>query len=54
MSRSTLDTPSQNEIDFINDIMSESVNGYTQEVIENTRYNDPNYPENVFNKKKTL
>lgn len=54
ISRSTLDTPSQNEIDFINDIMSESANGYTQEVIENTRYNDPNYPENVFQKIKTL
>ena len=33
--------------DFINDIMSESENGYTLDVIEKTRFFDPNYPENV-------
>ena len=54
LKRNELGTPSQNEIDFINDIMSESENGYTKEVIENTRYNDPLYPENVFKKIKAL
>ena len=34
--------------------MSETTNGYTKEVIENTRYNDPLYPENVLKKIKAL
>ena len=38
----------QNELDFVRDIMSESENGYTLDIIEKTRYNDPDYPENVF------
>ena len=48
ISRNSLKDPYQNELDFINDIMSESSNGYTIDVIEKTRYNDPDYPENVF------
>lgn len=47
VSRDTLSTPYQNELDYINDIMSESENGYTIDVIEKTRYYDPDYPENV-------
>ena len=31
--------------------MSESENGYTLDVIEKSRFNDPNYPENVFKKR---
>lgn len=46
-SRASLKDPYQNEQDFINDIMSESVNGYTQEVIEKTRYNDPEDPRKI-------
>lgn len=46
--RDSLKDPYQNELDFINDIMSESENGYTLDVIEKTRYYDPDYPENVF------
>lgn len=46
-SRASLKDPYQNEQDFINDIMSESVNGYTQEVIERTRYNDPEEPRKI-------
>ncbi len=47
ISRASLKTPYENEMDFINDIMSESENGYTLDIIEKTRYYDPNYPENV-------
>lgn len=49
--RASLGSPNQNEIEFINDIMSESENGYTLDVIERSRFNDPNYPENVFKKR---
>ena len=58
ISRSSLKDSYQNELDFINDIMSESENGYTLDVIEKTRYYDYDYPENViginYTKKKTL
>ena len=47
ISRDSLSTSYQNEIDFINDIMSESENGYTTDIIEKTRYYDLDYPENV-------
>ena len=50
--RDSLGTPEQNELDFINDIMSESANGYTLDIIEKTRYYDPDYPENVFERKR--
>ena len=46
--RKSLKNSYQNELDFINDIMSESENGYTLDIIEKTRYDDPDYPENVF------
>lgn len=45
--RKSLNTPYQNELDFIDSIMSESENGYTLDIIEKTRYYDPDYPENV-------
>ena len=48
VSRDSLGDSYQNELDFISDIMSESENGYTLDIIEKTRYNDPDYPENVF------
>ena len=51
-SRKNMQTPEENEIAFINDIMSESENGYTLDVIEKTRYYDQNCPENVLNYKK--
>lgn len=51
ISRDSLKTSYENEIDFINDIMSETSNGYTLDIIEKTRYHDPDYPENVFGKK---
>lgn len=44
--RSTLKTPEENEQDFINDIMSETANGYTLDVIEKSRYHDKDYYEN--------
>ena len=47
-SREDMGTPEENELAFINDIMRESENGYTLDVIENTRYYDKNAPENVF------
>ena len=47
-SRASMGTPEENELAFINDIMRESENGYTLDVIENTRYYDKNAPENVF------
>ena len=50
ISRDSFKDSYQNELDFINDIMSESVNGYTLDVIEKTRYYDLDYPENVFGK----
>ena len=50
ISRDSFKDSYQNELDFINDIMSESENGYTLDVIEKTRYDDHNYPENVFGK----
>jgi hypothetical protein len=49
--RSSLKSPLENEQDNINDIMSETTNGYTLDVIEKSRYYDSNYPENVFTKK---
>ena len=48
VSRDSLGDSYQNELDFVRDIMSESDNGYTLDIIEKTRYNDPDYPENVF------
>ncbi len=48
ISRDSLGDSYQNELDFIRDIMSESENGYTLDIIEKTRYEDPDYPENVF------
>jgi hypothetical protein len=51
ISRSSLKSPLENEQDNINDIMSETTNGYTLDVIEKSRYYDYNYPENVFTKK---
>ena len=47
-SRDDMGTPEENELAFINDIMRESENGYTLDVIENTRYYDKNAPENVY------
>ena len=47
-SRANMGTPEENELAFINDIMRESENGYTLDVIENTRYYDKNAPENVY------
>ncbi|MBE6159112.1 MAG: hypothetical protein E7159_04745 [Firmicutes bacterium] len=47
-SRAEMGTPEENELAFINDIMRESENGYTIDVIKNTRYYDKNAPENVF------
>ena len=35
------------------DIMSETTNGYTIDVIEKSRFFDQNYPENVFGKTLT-
>lgn len=46
-SRASMGTPKENELEFINDIMKESENGYTLDVIKNTRYYDKNAPENV-------
>lgn len=46
-SREEMGTPEENELAFINDIMRESENGYTLDVIKNTRYYDKNAPENV-------
>jgi 1-acyl-sn-glycerol-3-phosphate acyltransferase len=46
-SRAEMGTPEENELAFINDIMRESENGYTLDVIKNTRYYDKNAPENV-------
>ncbi len=51
IARNSLGTPSQNEIDFINDIMSESENDYTFDAIEKSRYYDSDAPENVFETK---
>ena len=48
--RDSLGNADQIEFDYINDIMSESENGYTLDVIEKSRYYDPDYPENVFGK----
>ena len=45
--RSTFKSPEENIKHNIDDIMSESTNGYTIDVIEKTRYFDLNYPENV-------
>ena len=54
VSRDSFKEPYQNELDLINDIMSESENGYTLDIIEKTRYNDPDYPENVYKYIKRL
>jgi len=48
VSRASLGTPEENEKEFIEEIMRETSNGYTIDVIEKTRYEDPDYPENVF------
>ena len=47
-SRETLGTFSEIEKSFIEEIMAETTNGYTVDVIEKTRFYDPDYPENVF------
>ena len=47
-SRAEMGSPEENEEAFINDIMRESENGYTLDVIEATRYYDKNAPENVY------
>ncbi len=47
-SRAEMGTPEENELAYICDIMRESENGYTLDVIKNTRYYDKNAPENVF------
>ena len=47
-------TPEENELAFINDIMSESENGYTLDVIKKTRYYDNDAPENVYKMKKNI
>ena len=55
ISRATLKSPEENLKEYVQDIMSESTNGYTLDVIEKTRFYDSNYPENVFlNKSKSL
>lgn len=51
LKRADLGTPEENERAFIDDIMRETTNGYTEEVIENSRFYDKNAPENVY---KTL
>ena len=48
--RATLKNAEENERDFISDIMSESENGYTLEVIEKTRMYDPDDPVHVLKK----
>lgn len=53
-SRSSMATPEENELAFINDIMSESENGYTLDVIKKTRYYDNDAPENVYKMKKNI
>lgn len=50
VSRDSFKSPMENIQDNINDIMSETTNGYTLDVIEKSRYYDSNYPENVFEK----
>lgn len=45
--RASMGDARQNELGFIADIMSESENGYTLDIIEKTRYFDPDSPENV-------
>lgn len=45
--RSEMGTSRENEEIFINDMMAETSNGYTLDVIEKTRYYNPNDPENV-------
>ena len=52
-SRASMGTPEENLEAFVSDIMSESENGYTREVIENSRFYDKNAPENVFALKRT-
>lgn len=46
--RSSLPSAEENERAFVADIMSESENGYTENVIRKTRYYNSNAPENVF------
>lgn len=53
VSRTTFKSPEENIRENMEDIMSETTNGYTLDVIEKTRYYDPNYPENVFGLKLT-
>lgn len=55
VSRTTLGSFDDVLEEFIDDIMSETANGYTREVIESSRYYDKDAPENVFKiYKKTL
>lgn len=51
ISRTSLGTPAENISANIQDIMSETTNGYTLDVIEKTRFYDNDSPENVFGKK---
>lgn len=51
--RSDFGTPEQNIKENQDDIMSETTNGYTIDVIEKSRFFDQNYPENVFGKTLT-
>ena len=48
MKRSSMKSPKENEREFKEDIMRETTNGYTEEVIEKSRYYDKDAPENVF------
>lgn len=52
--RNSFGSPLENEQSNIDDIMKETTNGYTLDVIEKSRYYDPNYPENVFKLIKRL
>lgn len=52
--RSEFKSPEENIQDNIDDIMSETTNGYTIDVIEKSRFYDPDAPENVFRLTKKL
>ncbi|MCR4581589.1 MAG: hypothetical protein K5666_03670 [Bacilli bacterium] len=45
--RSSLSTPEENEQAFIDDIMAETENGYTLDVIEKSRFHDKDYYDNI-------
>ena len=52
--RSSMGTPKENLEAFKKEIMDETVNGYTEDVIINSRYYDKDAPENVFKTLKRL